>query len=174
MKIINKLIQQQNRKVIEEYCLFDDTKEYLDYYLTETNKRWSVPSRNFSRIGYGKWEKETIDGITCYSYDKCDYEKVTEKVYKELLEMATKTYSVHIDQHKYHGEQGNCRFTGSCKTVEDAVEESKKMAQKSIDQYQEQIDKIQVKIDYLKSLDHKSLVKTEYTITYPIEVHSND
>lgn len=159
MKLVNRIVVNGNKKTIEEFRVFDDLKEYLDHYLGE--------HVSFSRIGYGEWKTLVIDNQRYYSLWIEDYDKVTEKLWKELLDYADKEFTIYITSHKYMGNQGNCRFTGVCKTVEEAVEKSIKMANDSIENYQKQINELQLKIDHLKNLDHSKLVKTDYSITYP-------
>lgn len=158
MKLVNRIVVNGNKKTIEEFRVFDDLKEYLDHYLDERE--------SFSRIGYGEWKSLVIDNQKYYSLWIEDYDKVTEKLWKELLDYADKEFSVYITSHKYMGNQGNCIYTGVCKTVEDAVKKSIKMADDSIEDYQTQINELQFKINHLKNLDHSNLVKTDYCITH--------
>ena len=170
--IINK---GNNSKLLKEYLIFDDLTEYLDWYLKTYNESIRRDEENketiypFERVGYEDWVTSDINGIKYFSLYREDYEKVTTKLYKQLLDYANKTYSIHIDQHKYYASQGNCRFTGNCETEEKAIFESTKIADESIKNYQEEINKIQVKIDYLKELDHAKLVKSNHRIKYPKE-----
>lgn len=164
---------------ITEYLIFDDLKEYLDWYLKKFNNEIGREDDDnkvypFRRGRYQEWVSTYINGQYYYSLYREDYEKVTPKLYKELLDYADKTYHIHIDDQKYIGKHGNSRYTGNCDTKEEAIKRSKELAQESIDYYQGKIDELQKKIDHLRNLDHEKILTVEHEITYPKEEEDDE
>lgn len=168
MKIIKRMIYEPREAVYEDIKVFDDLYDYTAYFRSKIND-----GRDFTRIGFGNWERIQIEGDNYYHHEYED-NYLTEEAYKELLSECEKTYLIHESKLLRTQRHSNARFTGKQPSVEavlDYMKGEKSWLHQVNKEIDEEIADLQKKIDKLKKDKEtindeeylKSKIETEYT-----------
>ena len=163
------------KTITNNLMLFDDMKEYLDWYAS------TKQDKEFARSGYNYWICKVIEGKKYYTHPY-EYEVyLSEKAYKELLEYCNKTYSLKEFDLVRTQKNSNTCWSGSYKTVDEVIDHMRNDKRSWLSNiYKEIEDEINVLKDKIKELEKqeallkddnylKSKITEEYCLRYKMK-----